>query len=187
MIDPDNRRPGLKPQSLMVHAGTTRSQAEETAEGIFMTSGYVYKTAEEAENAFVVEGALPSVVAGLVGVPVIAVSARTGHGMEALASLPCGAGSLCTSRAWSMAESACTSCFRASAANGFSRAMAAKRCPASERTVSMARAMAWKLGGAKGTSIPAPASIIPLATKKVSACVCAITRSCPSGVCSTTQ
>jgi O-succinylhomoserine sulfhydrylase len=56
MIDPDNRRPGLKPQSLMVHAGTTRSQAEETAEGIFMTSGYVYKTAEEAENAFVVEG-----------------------------------------------------------------------------------------------------------------------------------
>ena len=56
MIDAGNRRPGLKPQSLMVHAGTTRSQAEETAEGIFMTSGYVYKTAEEAENAFVVEG-----------------------------------------------------------------------------------------------------------------------------------
>ncbi len=56
MIDPANRRSGLKPQSLMVHAGTTRSQAEETAEGIFMTSGYVYKTAEEAENAFVVEG-----------------------------------------------------------------------------------------------------------------------------------
>lgn len=56
MVDFGSRRPGLKPQSLMVHAGTTRSQAEETAEGIFMTSGYVYKTAEEAENAFVVEG-----------------------------------------------------------------------------------------------------------------------------------
>jgi O-succinylhomoserine sulfhydrylase len=56
MIDPANRRPGLKPQSIMVHAGTTRSQAEETAEAITMTSGYVYKTAEEAENAFVVEG-----------------------------------------------------------------------------------------------------------------------------------
>jgi O-succinylhomoserine sulfhydrylase len=56
MIDPANRRPGLKPQSLMVHAGTTRSQAEETAEGIFMTSGYVYQTAEEAESAFVNEG-----------------------------------------------------------------------------------------------------------------------------------
>ena len=56
MIDPANRRLGLKPQSLMVHAGTVRSPAEETSEGLFLTSGYVYKTAEEAENAFVVEG-----------------------------------------------------------------------------------------------------------------------------------
>jgi O-succinylhomoserine sulfhydrylase len=56
MVDFGSRRPGLKPQSLMVHAGTTRSQAEETSEAIFMTSGYVYKTAEEAESAFVVEG-----------------------------------------------------------------------------------------------------------------------------------
>jgi len=56
MVDFGSRRPGLKPQSLMVHAGTTRSAAEETSEGIFMTSGYVYKTAEEAESAFVIEG-----------------------------------------------------------------------------------------------------------------------------------
>jgi len=56
MIDPANRRPGLKPQSQLVHAGTTRSQAEETAEAITMTSGYVYQTAEEAESAFVNEG-----------------------------------------------------------------------------------------------------------------------------------
>jgi O-succinylhomoserine sulfhydrylase len=56
MSDADTNRPPLKPQSLMVHAGTTRSQAEETSEGIFMTSGYVYKTAEEAESAFVIEG-----------------------------------------------------------------------------------------------------------------------------------
>jgi O-succinylhomoserine sulfhydrylase len=56
MIDPANRRPGLKPQSQLVHAGTTRSHAEETAEAITMTSGYVYQTAEEAESAFVVEG-----------------------------------------------------------------------------------------------------------------------------------
>jgi len=56
MIDPKNRRTDLKPQSIMVHAGTTRSQAAETAEAITMTSGFVYKTAEEAENAFVVEG-----------------------------------------------------------------------------------------------------------------------------------
>ena len=51
MSSSDIRRTGLKPQSLMVHAGTTRSEAEETAEGLFMTSGYVYKTAEEAESA----------------------------------------------------------------------------------------------------------------------------------------
>ena len=56
MIDPKNRRTGLKPQSIMVHAGTTRSQAEETAEAITMTSGFVYQTAEEAESAFVNEG-----------------------------------------------------------------------------------------------------------------------------------
>ncbi len=56
MSDSDVRRAGLKPQSLMVHAGTTRSQAEETSEGLFMTSGFVYKTAEEAESAFVIEG-----------------------------------------------------------------------------------------------------------------------------------
>ena len=51
----------------------------------------------------------------------------------------------------------------------------------------MVREMAWNDGGAKGTSIPAPASSIPLATKKVSAWVWAITRSCPSGVCSMTS
>jgi O-succinylhomoserine sulfhydrylase len=56
MVDFGSRRPGLKPQSLMVHAGTTRSPAEETSEGLFLTSGYVYKTAEEAENAFVNDG-----------------------------------------------------------------------------------------------------------------------------------
>ncbi len=56
MVDFGSRRPGLKPQSLMVHAGTTRSAADETSEAIFMNSGYVYKTCEEAEAAFVVEG-----------------------------------------------------------------------------------------------------------------------------------
>jgi O-succinylhomoserine sulfhydrylase len=50
------QHPKLRPQSLMVHAGVTRSPAEETSEAIFMTSGYVYKTAEEAESAFVNDG-----------------------------------------------------------------------------------------------------------------------------------
>ncbi len=56
MDDAVTGNPGLKPQTLMVHGGTQRSQFGETDEAIFMTSGYVYKTAEEAENAFVVEG-----------------------------------------------------------------------------------------------------------------------------------
>src|SRR5271168_1453717 len=56
MSDASEHTRKLRPQSLMVHAGTTRSEAEETSEGIFMTSGYVYGTAEEAESAFVIEG-----------------------------------------------------------------------------------------------------------------------------------
>lgn len=36
----------------LVHAGQTRSQFKETSETIYMTSGYVYETAEEAEAAF---------------------------------------------------------------------------------------------------------------------------------------
>jgi O-succinylhomoserine sulfhydrylase len=56
MSEADIRRAGLRPRSLMVHAGTTRSQAEETSEGLFMTSGFVYGTAEEAESAFINDG-----------------------------------------------------------------------------------------------------------------------------------
>ncbi len=56
MVDFGSRRPGLKPQSQLIHAGTTRSAADETSEAIFMNSGYVYKTAEESEAAFVNEG-----------------------------------------------------------------------------------------------------------------------------------
>ena len=36
----------------MVHGGLTRSQHAETAEAIYMTSGYVYQSAEEAQAAF---------------------------------------------------------------------------------------------------------------------------------------
>lgn len=42
--------------SLLVHGGTTRTSFDETCEAIFMTSGYVYKTAEEAEQAFLQDG-----------------------------------------------------------------------------------------------------------------------------------
>ena len=40
------------PQTQMVRGATERSQFSETNEAIFMTSGYVYENAEEAESAF---------------------------------------------------------------------------------------------------------------------------------------
>lgn len=39
-------------QTRMVRGGTNRSAAAETSEGMFLTSGYVYESAEEAEQAF---------------------------------------------------------------------------------------------------------------------------------------
>ena len=41
-----------RPQTQAVRGATLRSQFDETNEAIFMNSGYVYKTAEEAEAAF---------------------------------------------------------------------------------------------------------------------------------------
>src|SRR5258708_19159515 len=42
----------LDPRTLSVRGGLTRSQFSETSEAIFMTSGYVYESAAEAEGAF---------------------------------------------------------------------------------------------------------------------------------------
>ncbi|MEQ9199942.1 MAG: PLP-dependent transferase, partial [Rhodospirillales bacterium] len=39
-------------QTLLVRGGLERSGFDETSEALFLTSGYVYKTAEEAEAAF---------------------------------------------------------------------------------------------------------------------------------------
>jgi O-succinylhomoserine sulfhydrylase len=41
-----------RPDTLAVRAGLSRSGFEETAEAIYLTSGFVYETAEEAEAAF---------------------------------------------------------------------------------------------------------------------------------------
>jgi O-succinylhomoserine sulfhydrylase len=41
-----------RPDTLAVRAGLSRSNFEETAEALYLTSGYVYATAEEAEAAF---------------------------------------------------------------------------------------------------------------------------------------
>ncbi|WP_366654552.1 O-succinylhomoserine sulfhydrylase [Fodinicurvata sp. EGI_FJ10296] len=42
----------LRPQTRLVRGGTLRSAFDETSEAIYMTSGYVYESAEEAEAAF---------------------------------------------------------------------------------------------------------------------------------------
>jgi O-succinylhomoserine sulfhydrylase len=42
----------LRPDTLAIRGGLTRSDFDETSEGLFLTSGYVYSSAEEAEAAF---------------------------------------------------------------------------------------------------------------------------------------
>jgi len=46
----------LRPATLLARAGHLRSQYMETCEAIYMTSGYVYRSAEEAEAAFANDG-----------------------------------------------------------------------------------------------------------------------------------
>ena len=43
---------GLKPETLLVHGGTQRSQFGETSEAMFLTQGFVYDTMEAAEARF---------------------------------------------------------------------------------------------------------------------------------------
>ncbi|MBY0330587.1 MAG: O-succinylhomoserine sulfhydrylase [Acetobacteraceae bacterium] len=51
---PDNSPPGrpLRPATLLVRGGTTRSSHGETAEALFLTSGFVYDSAAQAEATF---------------------------------------------------------------------------------------------------------------------------------------
>jgi O-succinylhomoserine sulfhydrylase len=50
MNDISSRR--LRPQTELVHGGTMRSSFAETSEALFLTQGYVYASAEEAEARF---------------------------------------------------------------------------------------------------------------------------------------
>src|SRR5690606_34603214 len=43
---------GWRPRTQLVHGGQLRSQFGETCEALYLTSGYVYESAEEAEAAF---------------------------------------------------------------------------------------------------------------------------------------
>ncbi|MGQ9366259.1 O-succinylhomoserine sulfhydrylase [Azospirillum sp. ST 5-10] len=56
---PAHRNPevgGLRPRSQLVHGGIQRSAFDETSEALFLTSGFVYGAAEEAEAAFQTDG-----------------------------------------------------------------------------------------------------------------------------------
>ena len=46
----------FKPRTEMVHGGTRRSQYNEVSEAIFLTQGFVYETAEEAQGRFIQSG-----------------------------------------------------------------------------------------------------------------------------------
>jgi O-succinylhomoserine sulfhydrylase len=50
--DQKKRRTAWHPATELVHAGTVRSQFGETSEAIFLNSGYVYASAEQAEARF---------------------------------------------------------------------------------------------------------------------------------------
>ncbi len=52
MTDDNNNPETWRPATQMVRGGTFRSNFEETSEAIFATSGYVYASAEQAEQSF---------------------------------------------------------------------------------------------------------------------------------------
>ncbi len=48
-----NKKPGKwRARTLAVRGGQTRTAFQETAEALFMTSGYAYESADEAEARF---------------------------------------------------------------------------------------------------------------------------------------
>jgi O-succinylhomoserine sulfhydrylase len=49
---PERDTSNWRPRTLLVRGGLKRSEFQETSEAIFATSGYIYKTAEEAEQTF---------------------------------------------------------------------------------------------------------------------------------------
>ncbi len=49
---PNDTQTNLRPATLLVHGGTQRTQFGETAEALFLTSGFIYDSAEQAEDTF---------------------------------------------------------------------------------------------------------------------------------------
>src|SRR5215469_17188596 len=66
------RAKGLRPRTLAVRGGLRRSDLDETAEGLFLTSGYIYQSAEEAEKCFLPGGSAHRFVYSRYGNPTVA-------------------------------------------------------------------------------------------------------------------
>lgn len=52
MTETNPQRPALQPETILVRGGTQRSSHKETSEAIYLTSGFVYDSAAEAEARF---------------------------------------------------------------------------------------------------------------------------------------
>ena len=63
-------KPHWRSATRLVHAGQSRSQFKETAEAVYLTSGYIYESAEEAEAAF--DNSKPRFVYSRFGNPTVA-------------------------------------------------------------------------------------------------------------------
>ncbi|WP_328823522.1 O-succinylhomoserine sulfhydrylase [Metallococcus carri] len=90
----------LSPDTLAVRAGLARSGFEETAEALYLTSGFVYATAEEAEAAF--KGDVDRYVYSRYGNPTVAVfeeRLRALEGAEACMATGSGMGAVFTALA----------------------------------------------------------------------------------------
>lgn len=66
----DERHTEWQPATAVVHGGTMRSEFGEMSEALFLTSGYAYKTAEEAEARF--KGDIPGFVYSRYSNPTVA-------------------------------------------------------------------------------------------------------------------
>ena len=62
----------LRPKTLAVRGGLRRSNFDETAEALFLTSGFIYESAEDAEKAFLPGGSANRFVYSRYGNPTVA-------------------------------------------------------------------------------------------------------------------
>jgi O-succinylhomoserine sulfhydrylase len=91
------KKPGLRQQTRLVRGGQERSNFEETSEALYLTSGYVYGSAEEAEASF--KGDLPHYIYSRYSNPTVAMfeeRLRLLEGAEACRATGSGMGAVFT-------------------------------------------------------------------------------------------